>query len=144
MNAAGRVGDIATPSRDQVDVTMEDRLPRGLADIDAYVETRDIRVSCEDGAPGFCEQGIDRPLLLGLEVEIAGSVDPRQDQGVERRHRRGIAHRVGERALCDDLLRGDRTEDASSEVGVNVGFGAGAGVGDRTLLGVADGLRITP
>ncbi len=44
MNPAGRVGDIAAPARDQMDVAMKDRLPGGLADIDADVEFRDVRV----------------------------------------------------------------------------------------------------
>jgi hypothetical protein len=32
----------------------------------------------------------------------------------------------------------------SLKVGVSMGFSAGAGMGDRTLLGVADGLRVFP
>ena len=106
MNPAGRVGDIAAPARDQMDVAVKDRLPGGLADIDADVESRDVRVLREDSASRLFEQLVDRPLLLGAQIEKIGDVAPRQDQRVQRRHRRDVANGVGERVLCNDLASG--------------------------------------
>ena len=87
MDAALRVEGVSGPPRDQVDVAMKDRLPGDLADIDADIEARDGHVLQKDSPPRLVDQLVNRLFLIGLEIEIAANVAPRQDQGVERRDR---------------------------------------------------------
>ena len=116
MNAALRVEGVPGPPRDQVDMAMKDGLPGDLADI----EPRDGHVPQKDGPPRLVDQLVERLFLICLKIEIAGNVAPRQDQGVERRDRCVVAHRMGERVVRDDLLLWHYTKDAGRGVAVHV------------------------
>jgi hypothetical protein len=77
--------DIAAAARDQVDVTVHDRLTRDHPTIHAHVETLDGLVGSENIFPNLIEQQVDRAPFRVVEIEIGGCVATRASSHIRRR-----------------------------------------------------------
>ena len=81
-DAPTRVLDIAGTARNKVDVTVEDRLTRGFAGVDADVEPGNRRVGDLDRAALVVQEAFERGLFGPVQVKPPRHMPTRDDQRV--------------------------------------------------------------
>lgn len=93
-HAALGILDITLVAGDEVYMNVEDALPGRLSHVDADVVTIGLEFLFQSHAllGDQPHAGID---LFGRQVEKAGDMAPRDDQGMARAHRVGITRTVG-------------------------------------------------
>ncbi len=110
-HTATGVGDVVLVARDQVDVEMEDGLPRGFADVDADVVAVGV-VAAGDQVSAAIEAGGDCRALVGGGVEPGRDVPARNDEEVARVHREGVPEGPREAVFEGDAVLGGEAEGA--------------------------------
>src|SRR5690606_10280465 len=96
---AARIRDVARAARNQMQVTVEYRLPRCASGVGADVESLDGRVALEYERTGLAHERVARKHFLPGKIEPVDRVAARDHERVELDHGIGIPERVCERVL---------------------------------------------
>ena len=73
-NSAARIADVATAPRDDVNVSVRDRVSRRLAALDADIETVDPRLCANPTADPLTKHKQARPLVSRESWQLSATV----------------------------------------------------------------------
>jgi hypothetical protein len=102
---ATRIFYIPFSARNEMNVAMKDRLPGGLADVNANVESNNGVVFLLDGVLGFLQKVIACFHLRGAKVEEISDMPLGNDEGMQGGNRISIVKGHGEVIVHYDSFR---------------------------------------
>ena len=111
-NTPARILNITGPARNEMDVTVEDRLPGHYARVHADVESMDRVVSCHHIVAQRMQKFIAGNKFSSGQTEVVLDVSLRYHQYVTLRHRVAVKERKREVVLQNDALIRKITEGA--------------------------------
>jgi hypothetical protein len=109
-HTAPRVCNITAAARDQVDMTVKDRLAGDCANIHADVETLDGSIAVKQIVTKKFQQFVGRRRLLAGHFEVGWNMPPGEHKGMERRHWVSIPDGKYEVVSSNDARTVDVTE----------------------------------
>jgi hypothetical protein len=113
-DAAARVVHVSQPSRDQVNMAVEDGLPSSRAAVDPDVEAWNGTVTFASARSSIFEQALDGAALRLTQVEVVRDMPAGDGEHVAFGHRKRIGDQDCQRVLGDHLPVTQLAERAAS------------------------------